>query len=133
MYGSPEPALSEAYKVLGPQLRAERAATTFVGPRIEELLRQLQSHTARLSVKVEPGPWAPCGANKPVLMVTDFCWYIAENCDPHGALVRFLLGSEAELFERYALARAEYESVKVIADSLDDSWSAIASGAKAWA
>jgi len=114
MYNFPEPAVADAYRVTARAVSTQMREDAYVERRYEALLRILDSRS-RYSYEVDAGPWAPGGTGK-VYITTDLAWYIADRCDPHAVTVSLLLDRRADLFERYALARAEFEAAKECAE-----------------
>jgi hypothetical protein len=114
MYNFPEPDLADAYRVTARAVSAQMREAAYVDARYETLLRILDSRS-RYSYEVDAGPWAPAGTGV-IYITTDLAWYIADRCDPHAVTVSLLLDRRADLFERYALDRAQVEAAKECAE-----------------
>jgi hypothetical protein len=113
-YDAPDPYLADAYRVTARAVSAQQREDAYVERRYEALLRILDGRS-RYSYEVDAGPWAPAGTGK-VYVTTDLAWYIADRCDPHAVTVSLLLDRRADLFERYALDRAQAEAAKECAE-----------------
>jgi hypothetical protein len=114
MYNFPEAPLADFYRTVARQASAQLREDAYVERRYEALLRILDGRS-RYSYEVDAGPWAPAGTGK-VYITTDLAWYIADRCDPHAVTVSLLLDRRADLFERYALDKAQAEAAKECAE-----------------
>jgi hypothetical protein len=104
----------DPYRTVGQAIRSELDDEAYVSQRYETLLRILDGRS-RYSYEVDAGPWAPAGTGA-IYITTDLAWYIADRCDPHAVTVSLLLDRRADLFERYALDRAQVEAAKECAE-----------------
>jgi hypothetical protein len=101
------PAYAETMAAVRKQQRAEE----FLYPRVDELLTLLKNRSWSGARRlVDAGPWAPVGSPKQISVVEDLSHWVQGHCDPQSVLCNFLLGQEAEVFTRYAVARACHEA-----------------------
>ena len=107
MYGSPEPALSDAYRVTGHQVRHEQAREAFVARREAELLKMLATRPLQACVQALYGQErgaTPIGA--------DLAGWINEAAaDPDRTVAECMWNeaARARIVRKYAITRAQLE------------------------
>ena len=118
MYGTPEPALADAYAVTGRQVRLEQSRETFIARREAELLKMLACRPLQACVQALHGQER--GA---VPVAADLAGWINEtslDCDRTVAECMFSESARARIVGKYSLARAKLECELLPAGYFDE-------------